>query len=189
MEGYFDIIYHTHTRGLIRQYIMAIGMILLFVLLTPFIIVADALPALAQSFLQGTSLGQLPGFGSISGPGGILAGSLISWVLIETIYVVVPNRRIRFRKSWFGAILAAVATQAYLFLFPLYVTHFLSGYSGAIGFAVIFLFFFYYFALILLGGAEINAFFGEGIAATTDNLSGIVRDHSNRPAATAKEKL
>ena len=35
MEGYFDIIYRTHTRGLVQQYVMAVGMILLFVLLTP----------------------------------------------------------------------------------------------------------------------------------------------------------
>ena len=189
MEGYFDIIYRTHTRGLIQQYVMAVGMILLFVLLTPFMIFADTVPALVHSVLQGTPISHAPGFGISFDLGGIIAGSAFCWVLIEVMYLVVPNWRIRFRKSWFGALVAAVAVQAYLLLFPFYVTHFLSGYSGTIGFAIIFLFFFYYYALILLVGAEINAFFGEGIPSTTDNLSGIVRDHSGQPPATEEEKL
>jgi membrane protein len=180
MEGYFDIIYRTRTRGLIQQYVMAIGMILLFVLLTPLMILADTGPAFVHSALQGTPISQAPWFGLFD-LGGIVTGSLVSWVLIEVMYLVVPNRRIRLRKSWFGALLAAVAVQAYLLLFPFYVTHFLSGYTGTIGFAIIFLFFFYYFALILLAGAEINAYFGEGIPATTDNLAGIVQDHTSQP--------
>jgi len=74
----------------------------------------------------------------------------------------VPNQHISFRDSWFGALLAAVAIQAYLQLFPFYVTHFLSGYTGTVGFAIIFVFFFYFFAVILLAGAEINAFYAQG---------------------------
>lgn len=184
MEGYFDIIYRTRTRSLIPQYVMAIGMILLFVLLMPLIIFADSLPSLLNTLLKTTPISQIPGYSSFVGLGGIIAGLFISWGLIEIIYVVVPNKHISFRKSWFGALLAAVANQAYLLLFPFYVTRFLSGYSGTIGFVIIFLFFFYYFSLILLIGAEINAFFGEGILPTATNLAGIVQDQASQPPPT-----
>jgi membrane protein len=178
MEGYFAIIYRTRTRSFIQQYVMAISMILVFVLLTPLIIFANSLPALVHALLQATPISQIPGYSSFADLGGIFVGLIVSWVLIEVIYVVVPNKRISFRNSWFGALLAAVAIQAYLLLFPFYVTRFLSGYSGTIGLVIIFLFFYYYFALILLIGAEINAFFGEGILPTASNLAGIVQDQA-----------
>src|SRR5260221_627314 len=52
----------------------------------------------------------------------------------------------------------------------LFVTYFLGGYSGVGGFVVILLLFFYYFAVILVLGAEINAFFPMGIGTMRDNL-------------------
>ena len=92
------------------------------------------------------------------------------------MFVIVPNQHISFRDSWFGALLAAVAVQAYLQLFPFYATHFLSGYTGTVGFAIIFIFFFYYFGVILLAGAEINAFYAQGKRALPDNLAVLVHD-------------
>ena len=41
MEGKFDIIYQIRTRGIIRQYFMALGMLLVFVVLSPLVIFAD----------------------------------------------------------------------------------------------------------------------------------------------------
>jgi uncharacterized BrkB/YihY/UPF0761 family membrane protein len=55
------------------------------------------------------------------------------------------------------------------------VTHFLSGYTGTVGFAIIFIFFFYFFAVILLGGAEINAFYAQGKRAVPENMAGLVQ--------------
>src|SRR5439155_12698630 len=104
----------------------------------------------------------------------IFCGLLATWILIEIMYLVVPNQHISFRDSWFGALLAAIATQAYLQLFPFYATHFLSGYTGTVGFAIIFIFFFYFFAVILLGGAEVNAFYGQGKRALPEHMAGLV---------------
>ena len=99
-----------------------------------------------------------------------------------------PNQRISFRNSWLGAVLAAVALTIYLYLFPLYVTHFLGNDKGQIGFAVILLFFFYYFAVILLVGAEINVFFAEGVHATPDNLPAMVH-HLTSHLPTSKKAI
>ncbi len=174
IENYFDIIYHTHPRDLIRQNIMALVMLLLFVILIPLMVFASSIPALVQSILQATPVSQIPGNGFIFTALGILTALLFAWILFEAIYIVVPNRRISFRKSWRGAIVAAVAVQIYLLVFPFYATHFLSNDTGQAGFVLILLLFFYYFAFILLLGAEINAFYAEGVRTTPDNVAAMV---------------
>jgi membrane protein len=84
------------------------------------------------------------------------------------MYIIIPNQKIRFRKSWLGAAVAALLLQLYVIFFPYYIQHFLSGLAAAIGSVVILLIFFYYFSMILILGAEINAFFAEGIMTTFD---------------------
>ena len=186
MEGQLDIIYQIRTRDIIRQYIMAFGMLFVFVILAPFMLFANSIPSILHSFAQKTSLSQTQivssgiGFELLT----IFCGFLATWILIEIIYLVVPNQHISFRESWFGALLAAVATQAYLQLFPFYVTHFLSGYTGTVGFAIIFIFFFYFFAVILLGGAEVNAFYAQGKRALPENMAGLVHACHKRYSVT-----
>jgi membrane protein len=187
IEGYFAIIYHTRQRDLIRQNLMALGMLLLFVVLVPLMVFASSIPALVQSILKATPVSQIPGNVFIFTALGILTGLIIAWILFEAIYIVVPNQHISFRNSWRGAVVAAVALQIYLIVFPFYVTHFLGKDTGQVGFAVILLFFFYYFAVILLLGAEINAFFAEGIRATPDNLAAMVHQLTSHLPASKKD--
>jgi len=188
IEGYFAIIYHTRQRDLIRQNLMALGMLLLFVILVPLMVFASSIPALVQSILKATPVSQIPGNGFIFTALGILTGLIIAWILFEAIYIVVPNQHISFRNSWSGAVVAAVALQIYLIVFPFYVTRFLGNDTGQIGFAVILLFFFYYFAVILLLGAEINAFFAEGVQATPDNVAAMVYQLTSHLPATEKDQ-
>ena len=182
IEGYFDIIYHTRPRDPIKQNIMAVSMLLVFVVLTPLMIFASSIPAIVHSILKTTPLNPISGNAFIYGLAGILVAVLITWVLFEAIYLVVPNQHVSFRNSWLGALVAAVGVQLYLVLFPFYVTHFLGSYTGTAGFAVILLFFFYYFAVILLLGAEINAFYAEGVHATPDNLVVMVHTMTSEQA-------
>ncbi len=186
LEGYFDIIYHTRPRDLIRQNIMALTMLLLFVILIPLMVFASSIPAIVQSLLA-TLLGNFPGRGLLFSLIGILASLLFAWILFEAIYIIVPNQHISFRNSWRGAVVAAVALQIYLIIFPFYATHFLSNNTGQAGFAVILLLFFYYFAVILLVGAEINAFFAEGVPATPDNLAVMVYNLTSHLPASKKD--
>ena len=189
MEGQLDIIYQIRTRNIVRQYIMAFGMLLVFVILAPFILFANSIPTAIHTFAQKTALAQTQivssgiGFELLT----IFCGFVATWVFIETIYLVVPNQHISLRESWFGALLAAIATQAYLQLFPWYVTHFLSGYTGTVGFAIIFIFFFYFFAVILLGGAEINAFYAQGKRAIPENMAGLVHMAANTTQPSSEE--
>ena len=186
MEGHFAIIFRTPTRGLIQQYAVAIGMLLVFVVLIPLMVFASTIPALVQSMLQSTPISQVPHIGLIFELIGIIASVFFGWVLFEAIYLVIPNQRISFRNSWFGALLAAIAVQVYLILFPFYVTRFLGSYTGTAGFVVILLFFFYYFAVIVLLGAEINAFYAMGIGPMPDNLAVMVYKIASSPPAGEK---
>ncbi|WP_376795173.1 YihY/virulence factor BrkB family protein [Thermogemmatispora sp.] len=187
LEGCFGIIYRRRPRALLQQNLMALGMLLLFAVLTPLMVLAASLPALVISFLEKTPLGQIPGSGFVFSFGGLLGGLAISWVFFLTIYTFVPNRRIRWRSTWRGALLAAVLTQIYLALFSLYAARFLSGLGGQIGFAIILVTFFYYFAVILLLGAEVNAFFGEKIrSAPADLVTLVANSYSKEGSASAQ---
>jgi membrane protein len=169
MEGCLDIIYHVKPRGVIQQNVMAILMMLLFVLLVPIIVLASALPTLVFSILQRTPLSTIPGINLIFSLGGILGGLIACYILFQVIYIVVPNQKISWKHSWRGSVVAAVLLEAFLVLFPLYVAHFLGVFAGALGLLIL-LIFFYYFALILFLGAEVNAFFAEGVRKTALDL-------------------
>ncbi|MBV9228334.1 MAG: YihY/virulence factor BrkB family protein [Chloroflexi bacterium] len=181
VEGCLDIIYRLRPRPLIRQNAVAIGMLLLFIILVPIMVFASAMPTVVLNFLSNNpSLKSIPFFYTLStNPAtlyvaGISGGLISAFILFEAIYFIVPNQRISWRNSWRGALGAAVALELFLILFPFYTTHFLSGYAGQIGFAVILLLFFYYFAVILLLGAEINAFFFEGVRPLPNDLATFV---------------
>jgi membrane protein len=188
MEGYFDVIYHTRSRNVIAQNVMAFCMMLLFIVLVVPMILASSVPALLQVLLEHTIVQRLPGNGFLFGLLGMLVSMGLSWVLFVAIYIVVPNKHIRFRTSWLGAVVAAILLQMYLALFPLYITHFLRSYIGTPGLIIVLLFFLYYFAVILLLGAEINAFFVEHIRVTPDNVAGMIHRLTSLLPATEKEK-
>jgi uncharacterized BrkB/YihY/UPF0761 family membrane protein len=150
---------------------MAIGMMLVFIILVPIMVFAASIPTLAFSFLQNTPAGHLSVLASVTG---ILGGLISSFILFEVIFVVVPNLHISLRHGWLGALVAAVALQLYLALFPVYVAHSLRGPAAAVGLALILLVFFYYFGVILFLGAEINAFFLEGVRPLPADLATFV---------------
>lgn len=169
VEGALDIIYHVPPRNIVAQNIMAVSMVLLFVILFPVMVIASSLPALVVSLLKRTPLAYVPGSGLLFGLSGVFGSLIASYILFQIIYIVVPNQRVSFRKSWVGAVVAAVLLELYLVLFPLYVSYFLRIFAGALGLLIL-LIFFYYFALILFLGAEVNAFFAEGVRETPYDL-------------------
>jgi membrane protein len=184
MEGYFDIIYHVRPRGFIRQNIMAILMMVVFIVLIFLMVLVASIPAAIQSIGTTIGLGPLVSNQVVNWLVSVAVSLFIGWMLFEAILIVVPNQHISFRNSWLGALVAAILLQIYLSLFPLYVTHFLGNYSGNIGLVIILLFFLYYFAVILLIGAEINAYYAEGIQSTPDNLAVMVHNLTSHMAPT-----
>jgi membrane protein len=188
MENCFDIIYHQSPRPFLKQNLMAVGMLLIFALLIPVVIFTSTGPALFLQFLKGNILSGVPGSQYIISTLTVLGSLIVAAIFFEVIYVVVPNQKISLRASWRGALIAAIALQLFLTLFPFYATNFLKGYVGQVGFAIILLVFFYYFAVILLLGAQVNAFFAEGIQKTPKNVAGIVHEQTSHDPKPAHEQ-
>lgn len=196
IERSFDIVYRTDPRKMIPQYVMSFLMMLVFIALTPIMVLVSSLPAVILSLLQSSVLGQLPVLAQILNNGLVLSlasiagGVIVGWMLFQAIYMVVPNQRISIARSWRGALTSAVLLELFLILFPFYVTHFMRSYTGVVGFGVIFLLFFYYFAVILLFGAEVNAYFAENVSPLPGTLATILRQAVGNPSQPAEpEKL
>ncbi|HKF38866.1 MAG TPA: YihY/virulence factor BrkB family protein, partial [Ktedonobacteraceae bacterium] len=177
MESCFDVIYHLPPRPFLRRHIVAIVMLLLYTALAPVIIVASAAPTLVLSLLHVFPPGGIPDSNLIYHLASIGGSIILSLILFQAIYVVVPHRHVtlrtlgrHIRNCWRGALVATIALQVCLQLFPFYAAHFLNSYIGQIGFVIILLLYFYLFTLVLLFGAEVNAFFPEGIRVPQNDL-------------------
>jgi YihY family inner membrane protein len=151
------IIYRIEERTFVKKHLLAIGMLFLFLILIPLLMAASSAP----SFL----LDIIPNAGRRFGTyiAGLLISLFFSFLLFEGIYLIIPNKKMTFKQTWCGAIVAAGALQLFMILFPLYVRKCMSSYTGQIGFAIILLLFLFYAAVILIIGAQINAFFFEHI--------------------------
>ena len=174
MEACFDVIYRLQPRSFVKQNAVAIIMLIVFVILTPILVLAGTVPGATLSFLGHTTV-QAGGFGL--NLGGFIGGLIVSFILFEAFYVFIPNRTEnvpsvmhRIRSSWIGAAVAAVVLQLMLRFFPLYVQHYTKGYVGQVVLILAVVAFFYLFALIILLGAEVNAYYAEGIQPTQSNL-------------------
>jgi YihY family inner membrane protein len=179
LEGILDILYRVRPRTLIPQNLVAIGMLVIFIILIPIMVLASAIPSFFSALLTSPTLKSIPVINNLTtGVGALIIGGIVSvavglllaFILFEAIYIVVPNQKISWRNSWRGAASSAVLLETFLVAFPFYVTHFLGGYGGQIGLVIILLVFFYYFAVILLLGGEVNAFFSEKVQPLPNDL-------------------
>jgi YihY family inner membrane protein len=182
LEACLDIIYRVRPRKFLKQNIIAILMMLLFIILVPIMIFAATLPGIIQSLIASNSVvRQIPVINTIANnastiwlvgfTGGLIAAFLLFWA----IYLIVPNQKISLKQSWLGAIVSALALELFItIVFPFYATHFMGNYAGQAGLAVILLVFFYYFAVILLLGAEVNAYFLENVQPLPNDLGTFV---------------
>lgn len=174
MEACFDVIYRLQPRSFAKKNAVAIIMLIVFVILTPILVFAGTIPAIALSFLNHTTINS----GNVGvNIAGLIGSLIVSFILFEAFYVFIPNRTEnvpsvmhRVRSSWIGAAVAAIVLQIMLRFFPLYVQNFTKGYVGQIVLILAVVAFFYLFALIILLGAEVNAYYAEGIQPAQSNL-------------------
>jgi YihY family inner membrane protein len=182
IEGVFAIIYRERVRPFIRQNVVAIAMLLVFLILAPCMLLSTSVPTVVLSLIKNSIFQQvplLPGLAEntfVLTAASLLCGLIAAWIFFEMIYIVIPYKHISFRRSLPGSIIAAVLLEFFLLIFPFYISRFMGSYTGAIAFAVILLLFFYYFAVILLLGAEINAFFAEHVPPLPKNVSDVLAD-------------
>ncbi len=176
IENCFGIVFRLRGRNLIRQNIMAIGMLLLYIVLVPIVFLASIIPDAIVNGLHAN--GAATGFaGVLIHLIGLLAAFVVALVLFAAIYIVVPNRPVHFYEVWKGTLVAAVLLVLYELVFPIYQSIALksNSYGSVAGFAIVILVFFYYLAVILLLGAEINSW-ASGQRETASDIAAVLHE-------------
>ena len=170
IDQVFTIIYRTRQRSFLRQNLIAIGMLILFIIFLVFIFIVGGIPSFVINALPNQNGAQFGIFVA-----GILISLFLGFIFFILIYLIIPNKKIKGRHMWCGALIAAILLNIFVILFPLYIRRFMNSFIGLIGFAVILITFFYYFGLIVIIGAQINAYFFERFQPFPDGLGTFVR--------------
>jgi len=190
IEDCFSVIFRLRPRAAPRQNLMAFGMLLLYVVLSPVIFLASSVTQAIAGSLNLVGSSAVTGF--VIQAAGLGAAFLAALILFAAIYIVVPNRPVHIKEVWRGTLVAGALLVLYELIFPLYQRFLLKpdNYGSTAGFAIVILVFFYYFALILLLGAEVNSWAAGRRETATDIPSIIheVRAHdSTRGAAVTAD--
>ena len=175
IDQVLTIIYRTHQRSFIIQNLVAIGMLILFIIFMIFIFIIAGIPAFVINALPNQNGAQ---FGIFIG--GIAISIFLAFIFFMLVYLIVPNKKMKGRHMWCGALLAAFLLDVFVILFPLYIRRFMNSFIGLIGFAVILITFFYYFAVILILGAQVNAYFFERIQPLPNGLGNFLSQSVDR---------
>lgn len=157
MENIFGVIFRLRGRDMLHQRLMSTGMMLLYTVLVPIMVLASVVP---PAVLNAAGLGTNNPIGAfLVMVLGLVVSFLTAVVLFGAIYIVVPNRPVHLPEVWVGTLVAAGLLVVYEIIFPIYESLFIhpGNYGSVVGFAVVIIAFFYYLAFILLLGAEINS--------------------------------
>ncbi len=159
LDTAFCRIYHFRCRSWWEQKRFALAMLVVAIV---FIAATIAVPALQSILVQGAR--QLPfGLDRVRGVVfalTLVAGLVLVFAILCLIYWTVPNRSLMpWRAIWPGAALATVAIGIVDYAFPLYLSK-VSSFARlgtTLVFILIVLLWFYAVAIIILGGATVNA--------------------------------
>jgi membrane protein len=158
LDTAFSRIYGGPSRSWLRQKRFALSMLIVVLL---FMVATVAVPT-AQSILR-AGAAVLP-FDLAHVAGVVYAGSLaislaILFGCLVIIYARVPHRRLSWHAVWPGALGATLAIGIVSYAFPAYLSNIstIARFGTTIVFILIVLGWFYVLALIILGGAIVNA--------------------------------
>jgi membrane protein len=158
LDTAFCRIYHVRCRKWLEQKRFALAMLIVVLL---FITATVAVPTI-QSLLR-SGARDLP-FGLSNVPDlvywlSLAAGLLLLFLILCVVYWTVPNRLVPWRAIWPGAAGATVAIGIVDIAFPAYLNDIstIARFGTTFVFVVIVLVWFYALALIILGGAIVNA--------------------------------
>jgi membrane protein len=175
LENVFGVIFRLRGRDPVHQRLMALGMMLLYTVLVPIILLASVVP---PAILRTLAIGSNNPIGAFLWQvAGLAVAFVVAAILFGSIYVVVPNRPVSLKEAWMGTVVAAALLVFYEIVFPIYESYFLhpNNYGAIVGFAVVILAFFYYLAFILLLGAEINSW-ASGQRQTAGSIDAVLHE-------------
>jgi membrane protein len=154
MASVFDQAYHVQGRNFVVERLIALGMLII----TAVLLVVSTLAAGLSGVVN-----NVPGVLPI----GPVLGQVIGWsisivsvfLLFLCIYRILPNAKQTWRDVIPGTLLAAVLLLVISQIFPLYVTLFPPNHAyAAFGVFLVLTFYLYVVGIVLVLGAELNAF-------------------------------
>ena len=158
LDTAFCRIYHCRCRSWVEQKRFALVMLLVVLL---FMLATIAVPTVQSILVNGRS--DLPlGLDEVKGVvyyATLAAGLLLLFAILCIVYVSVPNAFVPWRAVWPGAAAATAAIGAVDYAFPFYLSNIstIARFGTTFVFVLIVLLWFYAIAIIVLGGATINA--------------------------------
>lgn len=158
LDTAFARIYGGPARPWLKQKRFALSMVIVVLL---FMMATVAIPA-AQSLLRASAHAlpfDLAHVAALVYAASLGFGLALLFLCLVIIYFRVPHRRMRWRAVWPGALGATLAIGVIDYAFPAYLTHIstIARFGTTIVFILIMLAWFYVLALIILGGAIVNA--------------------------------
>jgi membrane protein len=158
MDTAFCRIYHVECRGWVEQKRFALVMLLVVLL---FMAATVAVPTLQSILVDGAE--SLPlGLSDVHGivfAASLAAGLVLLFGILCVIYWTVPNEPVPWLAIWPGALGATLAIGIVDYAFPAYLSNVstIARFGTTLVFILIVLLWFYALAIIILGGAVINA--------------------------------
>jgi membrane protein len=158
LDTAFCRIYHVECRSWVRQKRFALLMLVVVLLF----MAATVLVPAVQSILVKGARGLPFGLNDARGVVFVLtltASLAVLFTILCVIYWTVPNRSVPWRAIWPGAVLATIAIGIIDYAFPLYLSTVstIAHLGTTLVFIIIVLLWFYALAIIILGGAIVNA--------------------------------
>ncbi len=158
LDTAFCRIYHCRCRSWVEQKRFALVMLVVVLLLMAATV---AVPTIQSILVNGRS--DLPlGLDEVRGVvyyATLAAGLLLLFLVLCVVYWSVPNAYVPWRAVWPGAATATAAIGVVDYAFPFYLSNIstIARFGSTFVFVVIVLLWFYALAIIILGGATINA--------------------------------
>ena len=158
LDTAFCRIYHCRCRSWVEQKRFALVMLVVVLLLMAATV---AVPTVQSILVQGRE--DLPlGLDEVRGvvyAVTLVAGLLILFAILCVVYWSVPNEWVPWRAVWPGAAASTLAIGIVDYAFPFYLSNVssIARFGTTFVFVVIVLLWFYAIAIIILGGATINA--------------------------------
>jgi membrane protein len=170
MELVFNHFYDAPARPFRKQLIMSLTMMGLYVVLSSLSILTSVATTFLLAYSERFDRFDLTGFDPVIG--WLLAlGSAVA--MFTALYRVIPNRPLRLADVWPGALLAGVLFVLLNQAFPLYFRILGGSYAAykTLGLFLFLMTWFYCLAVILVLGAELNAFLGGNRGAAESEIA------------------
>ena len=158
LDTAFCRIYHVRCRGWWEQKRFALAMLLVVIAFMAATVAVPALQTLIASGASNLPFG-LDRVGVVVFAISLGLGLVLLFGVLCIVYWAVPNRLVPWRALWPGAMGATVAITLVDYAFPLYLGNIstLATFGTTFAFVLIVLVWFYALAIVILGGAVVNA--------------------------------